>query len=491
MLFHSRLALALVRGKVTRTRACISSIAGAARRSLTDGIVCGVGLVATGLAALTALVCVTGCPAPPPPANGSISVAWSIQSPGGLPMSCEQAGARSAALRLRSRATNTVIATAFPCVSSPGTAQVAPGAYDVSFLLNEADGTLLGTAPDQAGVTIVSGRLTTRLVITAANNRRSTESFESEAAALERKTSFQREIQQLTIAAAVEAYLAAEERRMNEGEIRASSLTRTRYHLRAMLKLDTRGHFDLRKLTATYAERLYGERTGAVDTHRNGLSVAKAFGAWCVKRGWLRANPFADVVGRGRRHKGKRQLRIDESRKVIDTCAARLDHDDGAVCTLAYLLLSTRNGEVVLASVRDVDDGGRLFWVADSKTEAGRRQIEVPVVLQPGLVRLAQGRPADAPLFAHAATRARAQDWAREQVWRICKLAGVPRVGPHGLRGTHASIADTAGATPELVAATLGHASTGITTGGAYIDRNLAAAAARRRTWRILEGGAR
>ena len=166
MLFHSRLALALVRGKLTRTRACIYSITVAARRSLTDGIVCGVGLVATALAALTALVCVTGCPAPPPPANGSISVAWSIQSPGGLPMSCEQAGAHSAALRLRSRATNTVIATAFPCASSPGTAQVAPGAYDVSFLLNEADGTLLGTAPDQAGVTIASGRLTTLAPVT-------------------------------------------------------------------------------------------------------------------------------------------------------------------------------------------------------------------------------------------------------------------------------------------------------------------------------------
>ena len=35
------------------------------------------------------------------------------------------------------------------------------------------------------------------------------------------------------------------------------------------------------------------QRTGAVDTHRNGLSVAKAFGAWCVKRGCVRANPFA------------------------------------------------------------------------------------------------------------------------------------------------------------------------------------------------------
>jgi integrase/recombinase XerC len=328
-----------------------------------------------------------------------------------------------------------------------------------------------------------------RLVITAANDRRCTESFASEAEALERKASFQREIEQRTIAAAVEAYLAAQERRMIEGELRPSTLERIRYHLRSMLKLATKGHLDMRKLTPAYAERLYDDRTGAVDTHRNGLSVAKAFGAWCVKRGWLRVNPFADVIGRGRRRKGKPQLRVEESRKVIDTCAERLDHDDGAVCTLAYLLLSTRNSEIVPGRVRDVDDGGRLLWVPDSKTQAGRRQIEVPAVLQRGLLRLATDRPANAPLFVHAATRGRPQDWAREQVWRICKLAGVPEVGPHGLRGTHATIADSAGATPELVAATLGHASTGITTGGAYIDRQQAAAAGRRRAWRVLDGG--
>ena len=160
MLFHARLALALVRAKLTPARACVRSIAGAARRSVTDGIVCGVGLVAAALNALSALVCFTGCPAPPPPANGSISVAWSIQSQGGMALSCEQVGARSAALRLRNRASSAVVATAFPCPNSPGTAPIAPGLYDVSFLLNAADGTLLGTAPDQVGISIVSGHLT-------------------------------------------------------------------------------------------------------------------------------------------------------------------------------------------------------------------------------------------------------------------------------------------------------------------------------------------
>ncbi len=326
-----------------------------------------------------------------------------------------------------------------------------------------------------------------RIIVVAATGKRCAETFASEREATKRVAEFQAQLANRTIDVAVAAYLESQERRVAEREIRGSTVEREGFHLRSMLALDERGGLDLRKLTPELAQRMYDERSGAVDTHRNGLAVAKAFGCWCTKQGWLPRNPFAAVKGKGRRRKGKAQLRIEESRRVIDVCAGLLDRDDGAVCTLAYLLLSTRNGEVVLAHVRDVDDGGRLFWIPDSKTEAGRRQIEVPAVLLPGLLRLASDRQADAPLFAHAAGRRRPQDWAREQVWRICRLAGVPKVGPHGLRGTHATIADSAGATSELVAATLGHASTGITTGGAYIDRRESQAARRRRAWTVLE----
>jgi integrase len=220
------------------------------------------------------------------------------------------------------------------------------------------------------------------------------------------------------------------------------------------------------------------------------LSVAKAFGAWCIAKGWLPANPFATIKGRGRRRRGKPQLRIEEARAFMACCLELAPRDDGAVLALAYLLLGARAGEVVLRQVRDVDDGGRLLWIPDSKTEAGRRQLEVPDALGPHLVRLARRRLPAAPLFAHAATRKRAQDWAREQVTRICKLAGVPRVTPHGLRGTAATIAREAGATSQLVAAALGHASPAITE-AAYIDSGRAQAALRKTTLRVLAGGQR
>ena len=159
MPIHARLAVA-VRAKLARARTHATGLAHTVRRSLTDGIVCGFRTIVAVLAALTALLYVSGCPAPAPPANGSISVTWSIQSLGGLPVTCEQVGAHSAALRLRNRSTSAIIATAFPCANSPGTAPIAPGSYDVSFLLNDSSGVVLGTGSDQAGVSIASGRLT-------------------------------------------------------------------------------------------------------------------------------------------------------------------------------------------------------------------------------------------------------------------------------------------------------------------------------------------
>lgn len=39
------------------------------------------------------------------------------------------------------------------------------------------------------------------------------------------------------------------------------------------------------------------------------------------------------------------------------------------------------------------------------------------------------------------------QDWPRKQVQRICKLAGVPKVSAHSMKGLHATLATRAGAT--------------------------------------------
>ena len=49
------------------------------------------------------------------------------------------------------------------------------------------------------------------------------------------------------------------------------------------------------------------------------------------------------------------------------------------------LLMGMRASEMVSRVVRDLDDEGRLLWIPDSKTEAGRRKLQVPELLQPYL----------------------------------------------------------------------------------------------------------
>ncbi|MEO7735630.1 MAG: hypothetical protein ABIY55_32045 [Kofleriaceae bacterium] len=51
--------------------------------------------------------------------------------------------------------------TAFPCNEGAGTANVAPGLYDVAIELHDANGAKLATAPVQASVGVAVGRTTT------------------------------------------------------------------------------------------------------------------------------------------------------------------------------------------------------------------------------------------------------------------------------------------------------------------------------------------
>ena len=227
----------------------------------------------------------------------------------------------------------------------------------------------------------------------------------------------------------------------------------------------------------------------AVDTHRNALSQAKAWGNWCVKQRWLRSNPFAEVepVGRKRRGAEKPQLRVDEARKLLAVCTEK--PEPASVAVLTGLLLGVRASELVQRNVRDLDDSGRLLWISASKTEAGRRMLRVPEALQPLLRALAQDRPGDAPLFLDYAGRRPTRSWVAYHTRRLCSAAGIPVVNPHALRRTHATLATDAGATGNLVAAQLGHASPAITH-AAYVQPDAARAAQGERAVRVIAGEA-
>jgi len=111
--------------------------------------------------------------------------------------------------------------------------------------------------------------------------------------------------------------------------------------------------------------------------------------------------------------------------------------------------------EIAGRIVRNLDDEGRILCITDAKTQAGIRCLRVPERLQPCLRRIADGMQPTDRLFGPKANRQTVLRHAR----RICRAAGVPTVYSHGLRGTHASLAMTAGATGALIAAALGHES--------------------------------
>src|ERR1043165_5185943 len=104
------------------------------------------------LVVVVAFALAAGCGGDPPPqptSNGSVALAGSITEALGLPPTCAQVGARSIVLRLHPRTGGDAVVAVVPCTISPGTAQVATGVYNATIELHAADGTRLGTAPDQ------------------------------------------------------------------------------------------------------------------------------------------------------------------------------------------------------------------------------------------------------------------------------------------------------------------------------------------------------
>ncbi len=247
---------------------------------------------------------------------------------------------------------------------------------------------------------------------------------------------------------------------------------------------------NLEELTPRACKRYYEELAGrglAADSHRNYLLEARSFLRWCVRQGWLARNPLEGLEGQGRRKHGGPQLRLDEARAWLVKAHQLARREPGAAAASLTLLMGLRASEVVGVAVRDVDDQGRMLWIAESKTEAGRRAVPIPPELRSLLLRLAGRRPGGELLFGK-----HWRDWPREWVQRICAAAGVPKMTAHGMRRTCATLAAAraivTGSPLSQVAASLGHESF-TTTATSYADKGALRDAARERGLRILKGG--
>lgn len=339
-------------------------------------------------------------------------------------------------------------------------------------------------------------------------------SFETEQAAKTWKREFRRHVsaQGRTVGDAVGEYLEYLRKKRGNKE---SSVTTSRYRLARLLDFD----MALVDLTPRRANDLYeemldegyargsGTKKYAPDSHHDSVMEAKAFAAFCMRRSWMSSNPFEKVEVEGKKRRRKKQLRVDEARAFARHCLRRweMDKDRSAIAALLPLQFNLRASEVANLIARDVDDRGRLLWVAHNenesgedlaKTEASKRTVPVPSHLVHVMRELADS-PATphGHLFRKEDGTPADRHWVRYWVLEHAKDAGVPAVTTHGLRGTWASLKrsgsshDDRAARPmseEEIADEMGHSDRGATASRHYIDPSVAADAQTRQVAETL-----
>lgn len=339
-----------------------------------------------------------------------------------------------------------------------------------------------------------------QLILVAADGTRGVESFATQGRAEARKRELEADL--VSTATTIDQAIDLYEKHMMAKGNKPRSYVETVRRLRQFFPvLD----LELEALTPQRAKAAYTAlvetpvrgKPRAADSHRNILAEAKTFMRWCVEQRWLRRSPLDEVQGVGKRRHGKLQLRLDEARawraRAHELAGAG---ESGAVAALMTLTMGLRATEITTRKVRDLDDGGRMLWVEDAKTEAGTRTVAVPEELRGYMVWLARGLregqhgpalPQDALLFGR-----HWRDWPREWVQRICREAGVPEVTAHGMRGLAATLAGAAailaGGGLDAVAGTLGHVDAR-TTEQSYADRSEMDRARRKRALTVLDGG--
>ncbi len=319
------------------------------------------------------------------------------------------------------------------------------------------------------------GRSTWRVQVTRPDGSRTSNTFATRELAEEvaRHTREQYEDECTTVAEAIDMFIAElVERGTSPG-----------YHYAERHKLESifpdHGTQLLEELHPVVAQRLYDELRAkgfATDTHRNTLNSARSMCKWLVKHGHMSSNPFEGIEGKGRRKRGKKQLTRDEAKVLMDYCLE--DPHVHTTAVLCCLVLGMRAGEIIKLTPRSLDMGGTIVRIERSttKSDAGERLLEIPSCLKDRMPALC------------SATLNNTQLYRRSLM--MCRRAGVEQVGPHALRGTHASLARAVGATSQLVSSALGHASTSVTEAH-YTSQSATRQAEATVALKVLSGGKR
>lgn len=295
-----------------------------------------------------------------------------------------------------------------------------------------------------------------------------------------------------TVDDAIEDFRAHLEQRAGRGEIRPERAARLAQRLRRLMAdaLD----LPLGSLTPRRCDELYqalADTKGvATATHQKFRKDARTWGEFCVKRGWFKASPWANVEKVGKLDdKRDESLRVDEARKYRDT-ALRLarEGDAGALTTLIVLTCSLRPSEIVQLTARDVDDDGAILWVDGDRLKTANTRRQIAIVdedLRQLLVARAKGLAPGALLF----DRTRAFVTAAAKA--VAAAAKVPPIDARGLRRTFATLDARRGTSLDSAAFAMGHGSDGkaVTARRHYIAPGAVETGAAKRVFGVLDGG--
>jgi integrase len=188
----------------------------------------------------------------------------------------------------------------------------------------------------------------------------------------------------------------------------------------------------------------------------------------------------------------------------VGALAAAAGDYEGFVLLLAYT--GIRWGEAIALRVADLDMLRRRVTVAENAVQVGAtihvgtpkshklRTVPLPPFLLPYLARQCEGKERDGLLFPGPGGAYQWRPHSKSGWWdRAVRESGVPKVTPHELRHTAASLAVSAGANVKAVQRMLGHASAAMTLDiyADLFDDDLEAVAAALDAARLRENGAK
>lgn len=209
------------------------------------------------------------------------------------------------------------------------------------------------------------------------------------------------------------------------------------------------------------------------------IAALRAFSKW-AKQNQLLETDFAKQLRTPKTAKNlPHTLSVSQAEQLLAWCESQADTNavmarDWAIFELIYAT-GARVGEICTLVPEDIDFNSRTvrLWGKGSKERivpfSPQAEKALRFYLQRARGELQKSPPADA-LFLGAQGGAVSERIVRGRLHRACALAGVPDLGPHGLRHSMASHMLAGGADLRVIQEMLGHSALSTTQRYTHVD---------------------